>query len=459
MGLDNRVATLVAIDDDTNFLELIRAALTQDELEVVTFADAQEGLGFCLRRHPQIVVTDLNMPKLNGLEVLRRIVEADPAIEVILLTGNYSTESAVSAIQQGAADYLEKPLPVEKLRRRVYQAIESFRRRQEAAKLDQQLLQTFSFESMIGRSPEMLAVYSLLQRVAPHYRVTLVTGETGTGKELVARALHQLSPVASGPFAVCNCSAIVETLFESELFGHVKGSFTGASQDRIGLFEYANGGTLLLDEIGDMPLVTQAKLLRVLQYQEIQRVGSPAPRKVDVRVVAATNRDLLAMVKKGEFREDLYYRLSMVRIQLPALRERREDLPLLVRHFVERFSAQYNKPIRGLTRRAQALISRYPWPGNVRELENAIGHACMMAQGDFLDVGDLPTELHRPAESLAAGEDEMLTLDELSRRHARRVLERTGGNKLQAAGILGISRSTLYRLLGEKEAEEVKHCK
>src|SRR5437879_5103914 len=295
----------------------------------------------------------------------------------------------------------------------------------------------------------MLDVFARVRRVAPHFRTALVTGATGTGKELVARALHRLSPAASGTFAVCNCSAIVETLFESELFGYVKGAFTGATQDKSGLFEYANGGTLFLDEIGEMPLATQAKLLRVLQSQEIQRVGSPAVRKVDVRVVAATNRDL-----RTEFRDDLYYRLSMVEVKLPLLAERKEDVPLLVRYLVERFAMQYNKPIRGLTRRAQALLARYSWPGNVRELENALGHACMMVEGDLIDVRDFPDTLRKPAERELVEDEDLIPLDELQRRHALRVLARVGGNKKRAAEILGIARTTLEQPLAQSGAEQ-----
>jgi len=373
---------------------------------------------------------------------------------VMLMTGHYSTEAAVEAIQKGAYDYLNKPLSVEKLRQRVDQLMAEARQRRRTLQLDRELLKVYEFEGLLGRSPLMLDVFTRVRRVAPHFRTVLVTGATGTGKELVARALHRLSPAASGRFAVCNCSAIVETLFESELFGYVKGAFTGATQDKSGLFEYANGGTLFLDEIGEMPLATQAKLLRVLQSQEIQRVGSPAVRKVDVRVVAATNRDLRARVADKEFRDDLYYRLSMVEVKLPLLAERKEDLPLLVRYLVERFATQYNKPIRGLTRRAQALLARYMWPGNVRELENALGHACMMVEGDLIDVRDFPDTLRKPAERELVEDEDLIPLDELQRRHALRVLARVGGNKKRAAEILGIARTTLYQLLAESGAEQ-----
>lgn len=446
--------TLVAIDDDPRSLELITAALTQEGVEILTATDPEKGLELVLRKRPQIVLLDLVMPNLSGMDVLERIVEADPGIDVILMTAHYSTESAVEAIQKGACDYLNKPLAIDKLRQRVGKLVADARKRQRALQLDRELLETFCFEGIVGRSPLMLDVFALIRRVGPHFRTVLVTGATGTGKELVARALHRLSPAGSGPFAVCNCSAIVETLFESELFGYVKGAFTGATQDRVGLFEYAHGGTLLLDEIGDMPLATQAKLLRVLQNQEIQRVGSPAVRKVDVRVIAATNRDLRTLVAKKAFRDDLYYRLSMVEIQLPRLAERKEDLPLLQRYFVERFAAEYKKPIRGITRRAQAVLARYSWPGSVRELENVLGNACMMVQGDTIDVADFPDRLRDPVPQEIVEEEGLIPLDEAQRRHARHVVERIGGNKLQAAEILGISRATLYRLLAENNSEQ-----
>jgi transcriptional regulator with PAS, ATPase and Fis domain len=300
----------------------------------------------------------------------------------------------------------------------------------------------------------MLAVFTRIRRVAPHFRTALVTGATGTGKELVATALHRLSPVAAGRFAVVNCSAVVETLFESELFGHVKGAFTGAAQDKVGLFEYANGGTVFLDEIGDMPLETQSKLLRVLENGEIQRVGSPVVRQVNVRVIAATNRSLPEMMAEKRFREDLYYRLSMVEISLPGLRERKEDLPLLARHFIEQFSAQYGKAIRGLTPRAELLLGRYSWPGNVRELKSALGNACMMADGDMIDVRDLPEQLRSRASEEPAEQNELLPLAEMERSYVLRVLESVGGNKVRAAKILGINRATVYRIVEGRPTEE-----
>ncbi len=452
--IDSFISKLVAIDDDPVALELVREALRQQPLEVLTATDPEAGLELVLRQHPQIVLLDLMMPKMSGMELLERIVEAAPETEVVLLTGDYSTDSAVQAIRKGASDYLTKPISVTVLRERMSGFLERARQSEAALQLENELLKAHRFEAMVGRSPLMLAVFTRIRRVAPHFRTALVTGATGTGKELVAAALHHLSPVAGGRLAVVNCSAVVETLFESELFGHVKGAFTGASQDKTGLFEYANGGTVFLDEIGDMPLETQSKLLRVLENGEIQRVGSPVARQVNVRVIAATNRNLREMMEEKRFREDLYYRLSMVEISLPRLCERKEDLPLLVRHFMEQFAAEYGKTIRGLTPRAEILLGRYSWPGNVRELKSVLGNACMMTEGDVIDVRDLPEQLRSRASEEPAAEDELLPLAEMERRYVLRVLESVGGNKVRAAKLLGINRATVYRIVEGRPTEE-----
>lgn len=445
----NPMITLLAIDDDPTCLSLIEGAMTQEGLQVFTTTRSQEALEMVCRHHPQIVLLDLRMPEMDGIEVLERIVEADAATEVVLMTAHQSIETAVEAIRKGASDYLTKPLELDRLRDVVGKLAAEASERHKTTELERQMVRTCQFEGLIGRSPLMLEVFDRIRRVAPHFRSVLITGATGTGKELVARALHARSPVAAKNFAICNCSAVVETLFESELFGYVKGAFTGAAQDKIGLFEYAHGGTLLLDEIGDMPLSTQAKLLRAIQSQEIHRVGSPVPRRVDVRVIAATHRDLRTMTAAREFREDLYYRLSMVEIHLPSLCDRKEDLPLLERHFLERFQALYSKPLRGLTRRAETLLARYHWPGNVRELENALGNASMMVEGNTIDVANLPPRLREEAQAADSSPDGdgLVPLDELERRHTLRVLETVKGNKTRAAEILGISRATLYRLI------------
>lgn len=454
---DNPLITLLVIDDRPENLELIADALEQDGLRILTAAAPEVGLEMFLQHRPQIVLCDLVMPALNGMQVLERIMAVDPGAEVILMTGHYSTDSAVEAIRKGACDYLTKPLKIEKLQARITQLMELAHQRRRALALEHELMEAYQLEGMVGRSPLILEVFAKIRHVAPHFRTVLVTGATGTGKELVARALHRSSPVASRPFIVCNCSAIVETLFESELFGYVRGAFTGASQDKNGILDAANGGIVFLDEIGELPLNAQAKLLRVLQNQEVQRVGSPVAKKVDVRVVAATNRDLRAMVAEKSFREDLYYRLAMVEVKLPPLVERREDLPFLQRHFVERFAQQYQKPISGITRRAQALMARYYWPGNVRELENAIGSACMFARGNVIDIADLPESLHTGTTEIAAHPQEDLeSLETIQNRHVLRVLERLNGDKNRAADVLGIGRSTLYSILGKITASEKK---
>ena len=450
--------SIVILDDNPGSLELLSTALSREGVAIHTASRPTEALDLIRRLRPQLVLTDLVMPEMSGLDVLGRIMEFAPATDVVLMTAHYTTETAVEAIRKGAADYLEKPIRLPVLRERVGRLIEDARRRQ-AAGDDQE------FEGLIGTSAPMAELFARIRRIAPHYRSALIQGATGTGKDLVARALHARSGV-KGQYVVLNCSAVVETLFESELFGHVKGAFTGADRDKPGLFEAASEGTLFLDEIGDMPISTQAKLLRALQNQEIQRVGSLQPRKVNVRVVAATHRNLRQAVAERQFREDLYYRLTMVEIPVPPLAERKEDLPLLIRHFLDRFASEYGKSIRGVTPRARLALERHAWPGNVRELENALGHACMMAEGDEVDVADLPpsvliggalptapstsaaapsgqaTTFDSPATGQASGAGEA-SLAEHERQLVVTALERVKGNQSEAARALGIGRDAL----------------
>lgn len=450
------ILTMLAIDDDPESLDIFRSALEFDGVEVLTEQDPEEGFKTFLRSRPRIVLLDLLMPKVSGMELLERIMVVDPGVDVILITGHYSAESAVEAIQKGACDYLTKPLDIERLRSRVKSLLADAETRRKTLRLEHELLDAYRFEGMVGRSPLMLEVFARIRRIAPHFRTVLVTGATGSGKELVARALHRQSPASRGAFVVCNCSALVENLVESELFGYVRGAFTGATQDKIGLFEHADGGTIFLDEIGELAPAAQAKLLRVLQNRQVQRVGSLVPRNIDVRVIAATHRNLRAMVRDGQFREDLYYRLAVVDIALPGLSERREDLPLLERYFIDKFSGEYNKLISGLSRRAQARLSMYPWPGNVRELENVIGNACMMADSNLIDIADLPERLRKPSTDNTTEDDAFLSLEEMQRRHVLRVLEGVGGNKARAAEVLGIGRATIYQLLSRIKPEDRK---
>jgi DNA-binding NtrC family response regulator len=433
---------IVVIDDNPGSLELLSTALARPGVVVHTAMSPVDGLELVRKLHPQLVITDLVMPEMSGLDVLQQVVGFDPSIDVLLMTAHYTTETAVEAIRNGAADYLQKPVKIALLRERVTRLLTSAEQRQKANSAVFEYSHS-NFEGMIARSSPMWRLFAMVQRIAPHYRSVLVHGETGTGKDLVARALHRLSDVA-GQFIVVNCSAVVETLFESELFGHVKGAFTGADQDKTGLLELANGGTLFLDEIGDMPLSTQAKLLRALQNQEFLPVGSLKLRRVNVRIIAATHRNLRAAINEGRFREDLYYRLSMVELDVPPLREHPEDIALLARHFTQKFSREFSKEITGLTPRAFIVLEHHSWPGNVRELEHAIGRACMLTENVLLDLDDLPVGL-APQNGVDAEDMKQVTspLADQERRMVQEALREAGGNQSVAARRLGIGRDAL----------------
>jgi DNA-binding NtrC family response regulator len=384
------------------------------------------------------------------MDLLARIAAFDQGVEVILLSGEYSPSLAIEAIQKGAAEFLVKPVDVSELRARVARALKSADKKRRTSELDARLRASFSFHGMVGRSPRMLDVFNKITRIAPHFTTVLLTGQSGTGKELVARALHDLSPLSKGPFVACNCAALPEPLAESQFFGFRKGTFTGAFQDTPGLFERADQGTIFLDEISEMSVGMQAKLLRVLQSHEVQRLGSPDSRKLNLRVIAASNRDLNVEVSEGRFREDLFYRLSAVQLRLPPLSERKEDLPLLERHFLEKYARQYGRIFTGISRRAQEMLARYDWPGNIRELENVIAGACILSEGPVLDVEDFPSTLI--ASPVSSTTPKFIPLRELEKKYAREVLEAFSGNKQKAAEILGISRSTLYNILSDEPA-------
>lgn len=437
---------VLVIDDDAQHLELMREILQDYPVEILSAASYRVGLELVQRARPALVFLDLFLPGVTGLNLLTSILGINPITDVVLMTAYASTESAVEAIQLGAYDYLTKPLSIERLRQRIdkWQAELCARQRAKMPSPHSGL------DDVIGRSPAMAETLAKIQRIGPHFRTALITGETGTGKDRMARLLHQLSPVHAGPYAICNSAAIAESLFESELFGYVKGAFTGATQNKQGLVEYANGGTLFLDEIGEMPLAAQAKLLRLLQNREVQRLGSPQVQKVDIRVVAATNRDLRSMVKDKTFREDLYYRLAAVQIALPRLADRKEDLPHLIRHFLSAFAAQYDRPRLSLSRQAEAVLHCYSWPGNVRELENCLSYSCMMSESDLIGVRDLPPELSGAA-GKRAEDTGILSLEAVEWRHVEHVLTQLSGNRVRAAEVLGISRATLYRILSRHQ--------
>jgi DNA-binding NtrC family response regulator len=449
--LESPQLSMLVIDDDELVHDAVRNALGDMPVNIAAAREREQGFELVRTQQPRLILLDPNVPSAQDSDLLGRIVLEDPRSEVILMSEDYSPAAAVDAILKGAADYLTKPLSMRLLRARVGQVIEASRRNLQTLELDAELLSSFSFQGLVGRSPIMLEIFSRMSRIAPHFRSVLITGPSGSGKELVARAMHALSPVRQGPFIVCNCAGIPEALAESEMFGYVKGAFTGANESRAGLFEHANGGTIFLDEIGETPLAMQAKLLRVLQTHEIQPVGSVTPRSLDIRVIAATNRDLRTEVSEKRFREDLFYRLSVVHLRLPSLYERKEDLPLLQKHFVEKYAKQYGKEISGISRRAQKMLSNYGWPGNIRELEHAIASACMMSEGRVLDIKNFRFE---PASSVTTPATPFISLKAMQRRHVRDVLQAVGGNKVKAAEILGISRSTLYGLLSEEGGSE-----
>jgi DNA-binding NtrC family response regulator len=441
--------TVCIVDDDPSMVEMLQAVVQQMGHSAVGTTDPQEALEQVRTGRCRVVVADLKMPAMDGLALLEQALQHDPGIHVILMTGFYSLDSAIEAIKHGAYDYQAKPVDRARLKKTLDELADLHSRRRRIRELEEQLLADLDFHGIVGKSPAMLEVFDLARKIAKHYTNVLLSGPTGSGKELVAKAIHQMSPVAQNRFAVCNCSALVDTLLESQLFGHVRGAFTGATDTRPGLFEYANGGTVFLDEVGEMSLPMQAKLLRVIHNREIQRVGSPEVRHVDVRLIAATNRDLRAEVLAGHFREDLFYRLSTIQIRVPSLAERLEDVPILVQYFLKKYNEAYGKKILGLTRRAQTVLLQHSWPGNVRELENVISSACITTVSDFIDVGDLPEHLQKPhGRAAGAGEPwRPLPLEEVRRMHIQRVLEVCEGNRVRAAQVLGIGRTSLYRYL------------
>jgi DNA-binding NtrC family response regulator len=436
---------ILAIDDDPAMLRFYKVALAIEGVRVESSTEPLQAVELVETLDPDLILLDLTMPGIDGMEALRRIRLHDPEARVVMITGDYSIESAIKAIQAGAADYVTKPISPEKVRKIVQETREQVDLTQRESTLEKQFAEVFSLEGMIGRSPKMLEVFDLVRRVAPHLRTAVITGETGTGKELVARALHKLSSRAQKRMVVFNCSALVDTLAESQLFGHRKGAFTGAISDQAGIFEWANGGSVFLDEVGDLSAAAQSKLLRVLENGEVQKLGFPQSIQVDVQVIAATSRDLNVEMRSNRFRPDLWYRLNMVQIQIPPLRERREDILLLARRFLLDFAGQYRKEIHKISRRAESALLTHPWFGNVRELENVIGRGCMLTRGKMLDLEDLPIEVRN--QSVPAGES-ATTMEGAEKQAIIQALGETR-NKALAARKLGISRARLYRLMAK----------
>jgi DNA-binding NtrC family response regulator len=441
-GKDSELV-IVAIDDDPGILAFYEEVLGGMGVRVESSTDPRSALELIIANDPSLVIVDLTMPGIDGIELLRRIRDRIPQARVVMVTGNYSIETAVRAIQEGAIDYVCKPVSIDKLGEIVARLRTLVEQEERATALERELAEVCNLEGIIGRSPPMVEVFDLVRRAAPHFRTALVLGETGTGKEIVARALHNLSPRKHRRFAVCNCAALPDTLAESELFGYRKGAFTGATEHKVGFFEWADGGTVFLDEIGELSPSVQSKLLRVLQTGEVQKLGVPEPQRVDTLAIAATSCDLAQEVKSGRFRADLWYRISMVQIPLPPLRERQEDIPLLARHFLEQFGKQYQKEFHGFTARAQKVLLAYSWPGNVREMENILGRACLLSKSKTLDLADLPDLLKQPTSGAINAAP---TLDGAEKAALVNALQKTK-NLTLAARMLGTNRARLYRLM------------
>jgi len=438
-------ARILVVDDEEDLRQGLAETLQGEGHQVETAAEGWGALEQARALRFDLALVDLKMPGMDGMVVLDQLKQLSPETLVVMITGHATVESAVAAMKLGAYDYLAKPFKLEQVRLVVRRAVEQKRLADENRRLRQEVEQYQRFEQIVGKSACMQELYRAIEKAAPTNSTVLIAGETGTGKDLVARALHQRSPRAQGPLVSISCGAIPESLLESELFGHVKGAFTGAHADREGVFEAAEGGTLFLDEIGDLPLPMQVKLLRALQERQIQRLGESRARRVDVRLVAATHRDLRQEMQQGRFREDLFYRLDVLSVVVPPLRQRREDIPLLVEHFLRKYGAEMGKNLRGASSEALALLTRYDWPGNVRELQNAIERAAILQEGPQVQPEDFLLGRSPQAAAHSAPASEMVSLEEMERRHILWVLRQTDNHQSRAAQILGIGRRTLYR--------------
>jgi two-component system response regulator HydG len=446
---------VLIVDNDSAHAETVAESLRRVGYECAVATSGNEGARLIEQESFDVVITDLKMSDLDGLEILARTKHSLPDAEVILVTGHGTIPSAVAAMQKGAFNYLQKPLDLAHLRVITEKASAAVRLRHANVELRRRLDEKFGFEGVVGSSPQMNAVIDRLKRIAPTDASVLIQGQTGTGKELVAQAIHQNSPRKNKPFVALNCAALSENILESELFGHIRGAFTDASTDRIGKFEYAHGGTLFLDEVGDMPLATQIKLLRVLESGEITRVGSNDPTRVNVRFLSATNRDLEESIAAGTFRDDLYHRLKVVTIVLPRLVERAQDIPLLIEHFIRMFARRHHKAIKSISTAARLKLLAFDWPGNVRQLRNVIESMVVVDYDGVLDLDDLPTELSGPVAAQAAAPAGRLAslvgkpLTEIEKLVIGETLKFTGGNREHAAEMLGIGERTLYRKIKE----------
>ena len=436
---------ILVVDDEEQMRDLLAKVLDRKGYQVAVCSDGLEALAYLEKEPADLVITDVRMPGLSGMEALRAVKELNPDIVVLIMTAFGSIDQAVQAVKEGAYDYINKPFKIEEMLLTVEKALDERRLRHEVSALRQELHTRYRFENLIGKSRAMQEVFTLIEQVAGSRSTVMVYGKSGTGKELVAKSVHYNSPRSGKAFVAVNCAAIPAELLESELFGHEKGSFTGAIATKVGKFELATAGSLFLDEVGSMRLDLQAKILRALQEREIERVGGTRIIKIDVRVIAATNRDLKKAVEDGTFREDLYYRLNVVPITLPDLKDRIEDIPLLANHFVQKFGPESNPNIREISKEAMAVLMGYAWPGNVRELENVIERAVTLGRGPAIQPVDLPSHLTGGSNPVDRALAKEATLEDLEREYIAVILRRTKGHQIRAASILGIDRRTLYR--------------
>jgi DNA-binding NtrC family response regulator len=447
--------SVLVVEDEENTRKLCADVAESCGMTAAVASSVEEALRHLETHAVDIIVTDLILPPSSGLDLLKQVHEMYPQVAVLVLTQYGTIDSAVAATRMGAVDYVTKPFHIEDLRARLERVARDMDLDRENRLLREQLRSKPGFGGMIGVSAKMQRVYKMIEKVSQHEYPVLILGESGTGKELVAKSIHYSGIRKERPFAPVDCSSLVPTLIESELFGYVKGAFTGAMQSKQGLLEAAQGGTLFLDEIGDMPVDLQAKLLRALQEREVKPVGSTERRHINIRIIAATNRDLESAIRTGGFRQDLYFRLNVVQIKLPPLRERKSDIQLMVISFLEKFSDPHGPP-RTISDDAMRRLIAYDWPGNVRELENAIERAVAMGSGPIVHVGDLPSNLHYPSSERVPDKDELLPMEELERRAILRTLRETGGDKLAAARMLGIGKTTLYRKLKQYQMEQAQ---
>jgi len=448
---------VLIVDDDRAMCQLLIDLLGEEGYETDVAYDGEMALHKYRASRFDLTITDLMMPKMRGIELVQRLREIDDGALVLLITAFGTIESAVEAMRAGAFHYVTKPFHNEEILIQVKRALEQKRLEQELRRLRTEVQARNRFQNIIGQSAAMQKILEIVAQVKDLPANILIEGESGTGKELVARAIHTSSSRASGPFIAVNCAAIPETLLESELFGYVRGAFTDARKDRSGLFREANGGMIFLDEISEMPTSLQSKLLRVLEDKEVRPLGANHGEKIDARVLSASNRNLQEQVRSGKFRQDLYYRLNVIRIELPALRDRREDLPLMLQHFIEKFAAAAKRQVDGIEADALAALKSYDWPGNIRELEHTIERAVLLGKGSRIGLEDLPPNVVATGQSsivMAQALTRQLTLHDLEREYVAKVLESTNGNKTEAAKILGVDRTTLYRKLEEYKLKD-----